>query len=160
MLASHMWELLSIHAPRKGEFSRCTKIPEVVSLTCSLKLRVQWARLLLRILPFVSVIAPRNPQSTQNSGILQVSSDKASPAAKEHSSHDPHSLHRVVQVICCTNRSHRASTMLCYLCRMDVWERTWGFTSPANMRYDLSMPLVICLYRSNIWCMSKWSWWK
>lgn len=153
-----MWQLASIHAPRKGEFSHCTKIPEVVSLTCSLKLCVQWVRLLLRILPFVSVIASRNPQSTQNSGMLQVSSDKASPAAKEHSSHDPHSCTEsykwLAAQIQATELAQCCATSAEWMCQ------TWGFTSPANMRCDLSMPLVICLYRSNIWCMSKWSWWK
>ena len=78
--------------PRKGEFSRCTKIPEVVILTHSLKLCAQWFKLLLRILPFVSTTASWNLQSMQYYGTLQVLSYKETPAAKVHSSHDPHSV--------------------------------------------------------------------
>lgn len=96
--------------PREREFSCCTKIPQVVILTCSLKLCAQWFKLLLRILPFVSTKASWNLQSMQYYGILQVSSYKETPAAKAHSSHDPHSLHGVRRVTYYTNPSHRAST--------------------------------------------------
>lgn len=137
--------------PRKGEFSCCTKIPEIVILTCSLKLCAQRFKLLLKILPFVSVTASWNLESTQNYGILQLSSYKETPAAKVHSSHDPHSV--------CTESGEWLAAQMQHSTECMLSEWTWGFKRLGNMRY-LSMPLVICMHRSNIWCMSKWSWQK
>lgn len=122
------------------EKENCTKIPEVVILTCSLKLCAQWFKPLLRILPFVSVSASWNLQSMQYYGILQVSRYKETPAAKVHGSHDPHSV--------CTESdewlaaSYRASTNA-FSTKCMLWEWTWSFTSWGSMRYDLSFSYLL-----------------